>query len=250
VCAVPLSSSGGLWARYSGSDRTALTAILAMIALALLIGAFRVRGSFRPPAVGRSGLVTLLTLWPLSIVAFLVAATIYVAQFRHDYPTFSAPQSPILPVTLSAAALTFLVLAYAWRGRDRARLVGPTMAALAAPMVFELPFDLIVMGRTTPPVMPHPGLWRMLFFTPLFIVELCTIALLLAVPGIRLTRWTWAALAAQFLVFTWWASIGFGYPDQPLPHVANVIAKLCAFAVVWTMLLPPPKVVVDPHDLA
>lgn len=112
------------------------------------------------------------------------------------------------------------------------------MAALAAPMVFELPFDLIVMARTKPVVLPHPALWRALFFAPLFAVEVCTIALLLAVPGVLLTRWTLLGLAAQFLTFAAWASIGFGYPDRPLDHAANIVAKLAAFAATWTLLLP------------
>jgi len=231
-------SSGELWARYNDGDRIALTVVLALVTVALIFGAFRLRGPIRPPTFGRPLVATLLTLWPLSIVAFLVAVTVYVTQFRHDYPTFVAPQSPILPITLSAVALTFLVLALAGRGSGAGRVVGAVMAALAAPMVFELPFDLMVMARTTPPVRPHPGLWRLLFFAPLIVVELCTIALLLAVPGVRVTRWTVIALAAQFLAFTLWSSIGFGYPDHLLPHLANVVAKLCAFAVTLTMLLP------------
>jgi hypothetical protein len=141
-------------------------------------------------------------------------------------------------VTLSAAVLTFLVLVIAMSGSDRDRVVGAGMAALAGPLVFELPFDLVVMGRTTPEVLPHPDWWRLLFFGPLVVVEVLTIALLLAVPAARLTRWTLVALAALFGTFSWWATIGFGYPDHPLPHVANVVAKLCAFAVTASIVWP------------
>ncbi|WP_137123349.1 hypothetical protein [Segeticoccus rhizosphaerae] len=231
--------SGELWNRYDGSGRVALAVVLALITLALLIAALRLRCPIRPPAFGRPLVATVLALWPVSIIAFLVALTIYGDRLTHDYPSYDVPQSPILPVTLSAAVVTFFVLVVIARGSDRERLAGALIAALAAPMIFELPFDLIVMARTTPPILPHPGLWRLLFFAPLFAVELCTIALLLAVRGVRITRWTLVALAAQFLTFTLWSSIGFGFPNHPLTYLANVVAKLCAFAVTWTTLLPP-----------
>jgi hypothetical protein len=245
-------SSRELWNRYDGGSRVALAVVLALITLALLTSALRLRGPIRPPPFGRPLVVTLLVLWPVSIVAFLVALTIYGDQLEHDYPSYDVPQSPILPVTLSAAVVTFLVLVIVRRGSDRGRFAGAVMGALAAPLVFELPFDLIVMARTTPPVLPHPGLWRLLFFAPLFAVELCTIALLLAVPGVRITRWTLLALAALFLTFTLWSTIGFGFPDHPLTYLANVVSKLCAFAVTWTMLWPggagmSPNGVVDQH---
>jgi hypothetical protein len=230
--------SSELWSRYDGGGRIALTVVLGLITLALLIAAVRLRRRMRPPAFGRLLMATVYTLWPVSIVTFLVALTLYGSQLAHDYPAYVAPQSPILPVTLSAVVVTFLVVVVVGRGSDRERLVRAAMAALAAPMVFELPFDLIVMARTTPPILPHPGVWRLLFFAPLFAVELCTIALLLAVHGVRITRWTLVALAAQFLTFTLWSSIGFGFPNHPLTYLANVVAKLCAFAVTWTTLLP------------
>jgi hypothetical protein len=230
-------ASRELWNRYDGSSRVALAVVLALITLALLTAALRLRGPIRPPAFGRPLVATLLTLWAVSIIAFLVALTIYGNQLVHDYPSYDVPQSPILPVTLSAAVVTFFVLVVLGHGSDRERLTGAVMAALAAPLIFELPFDLMVMARTTPPILPHPGLWRLLFFAPLFVVELCTIALLLAVPGVRITRWTLVALAALFLTFTVWSSIGFGFPNHPLTYLANVVAKLCAFAVTWTMLL-------------
>lgn len=230
--------SRDLWNRYDGSARVALVVVLALVTLALLTAARHLRGPIQPQGFGRPFVVTLLAVWPVSIIAFLVAVTIYGNQLAHDYPSYDVPQSPILPVTLSAAVVTFVVLVIMRRGSDRERLAGAAMAALAAPLIFELPFDLLVMARTTPPVLPHPGLWRLLFFAPLFAVELCTIALLLAVPGVRVTRWTLVALAALFLTFTLWSSIGFGFPDHPLTYLANVVAKLCAFAVTWTMLLP------------
>ena len=96
-------------------------------------------------------------------------------------------------------------------------------------------------------MLPHPWLWRWLFFSPLFTVELCTIALFLAVPGVRVTSWTVAALAGLFFILTLWSSIGFGYPDHVLPHAANVVSKVCAFVVTMTMLLPSERRTVEHH---
>jgi hypothetical protein len=46
------------------------------------------------------------------------------------------------------------------------RLASGAIGAIAAPWIFELPFDLIVMARTYPPIPPDPALYRALFFAP------------------------------------------------------------------------------------
>jgi hypothetical protein len=54
-------------------------------------------------------------------------------------------------------------------------------------MIFEFPFDLIVMRRTNPPLPTHPMLYRQLFFLPLFLVEFSTVSLLTLLPSMRVT---------------------------------------------------------------
>ena len=39
-----------------------------------------------------------------------------------------------------------------WKPGGRTAVLSAAIAAMAAPMVFELPFDLIVMARTYPPI--------------------------------------------------------------------------------------------------
>jgi hypothetical protein len=68
----------------------------------------------------------------------------------------------------------------------------------AAPMFFELPFDLIVMARTNPPIPTHPMLYRQLFFLPLFLVELSTTSLLTLLPSMRVTACACYAVAGMF----------------------------------------------------
>jgi hypothetical protein len=106
-------------------------------------------------------------------------------------------------------------------------------------MVFELPFDLIVMTRTYPPVPPHPALYRAVFFVPLLLVEVTTLALLTWPPAFRVTRAALVLLASMVAVFAVWMLLtGFAYPATPLPIAANVVSKLLAFAVVAGLLLP------------
>jgi hypothetical protein len=106
-------------------------------------------------------------------------------------------------------------------------------------MVFELPFDLIVMARTFPPIPPNPALYRVVFFAPLFAVEITTLALLTWSPMVRLTRATFVAFALMLAVFAVWALAGFGYPATPLSYALNVVSKLLAFATVLALFLPP-----------
>jgi hypothetical protein len=68
-------------------------------------------------------------------------------------------------------------------------------------MIFEFPFDLIVMTRTNPPIPTHPMLYRQLFFLPLFPVEFSTLSLLILLPSMRITAYACYAVAAMFVVF-------------------------------------------------
>jgi hypothetical protein len=91
----------------------------------------------------------------------------------------------------------------------RGTAVCGVIAAMAAPMIFELPFDLIVMARTYPPVPPDPVLYRTLFFAPLFLVELTTLSLLAVSPLVKLSRPAFFCLALMLLVFVTALSLFF-----------------------------------------
>ncbi len=105
-------------------------------------------------------------------------------------------------------------------------------------MIFELPFDLIVMTRTYPPIPPDPALYRVLIFAPLFGVEITTLSLLTLSPMVRLTRVTCFAFAAMLLVFAIWGLSGFKYPFTPLPYACNVVSKILAFVTVLNLFQP------------
>jgi hypothetical protein len=180
--------------------------------------------------------------WAASIVAFLVGLTIYVQQYLHAYHLIrpATPKDPIAPVTFTAAVVTFFVIFFVARGSlsVRARLVSGAVGAIAAPMIFELPFDLIVMARTYPSIPPDPALYRAVFFVPLFLIEITTLLLLRLSPMVRLTRATFFSFALMLGVFAVWALSGFGYPSAPLPIALNMTSKLLAFVTALTLFLP------------
>ena len=120
-----------------------------------------------------------------------------------------------------------------------ARLGSAAIGALAAPWIFELPFDLIIVTRTYP-IPPDPAWYRALFFVPLFAIALTTLALLTLSPMVRLSRATFLSFAAMLVVFAIWALAGFGYPSAPVPITLNVVSKILAFVTALTLFLPPP----------
>jgi hypothetical protein len=121
--------------------------------------------------------------------------------------------------------ILYLTRRWGWK----VALASAVIGAAAAPMIFELPFDLIVMARTNPPIPTHPMLYRQLFFLPLFLVELSTIFLLTLLPSVRVTAYACYAVAGMFVVFAVWAAFGFAFPAEPLPFALNVIAKILCF---------------------
>ena len=81
-------------------------------------------------------------------------------------------------------------------------------------------------------------MYRVLFFAPLFLVEITTLSLLTLSPVVRVSRATFYSLALMLAVFAVWALPGFGYPSSPVPYALNVISKLLAFVTVLTLFLP------------
>ena len=232
----------GTWVSYSGVARIELAIVLAAIAGGLAYAGTRLplpARAARPP--GRARLVFTLGAWVLAIAAFLVCLARYVQQYRHEYGIryASAPADHILPVTLFAAAATFFVILVSSGSYGPvARLASAAVGAMAGPMIFELPFDLIVMARTYPPIPPDPALYRAVFFLPLFLIEITTLSLLTMSPMVKLSRGAVFSFASMLAVFAVWAFIGFAYPSAPLPTSLNILSKILAFATVLCLILP------------
>jgi hypothetical protein len=227
----------GTWIGYSGTARIGLAVVLLALAGGLAYAGTRWPGPFQARRPRPAAANLMLAIWFLAIMTFLVCVSVYVHQLRRDFPGRTAPTDPITPVTLLGVGAVFLVILIASRGSPVARFGSAVIGALAAPMIFELPFDLIVMTRTYP-IPPDPAWYRVLFFLPLFAIELTTLALLTLSPMVRLSRATFLSFAAMLTVFAVWALSGFGYPSAPLPITLNVVSKILAFVTVLTLFLP------------
>src|SRR5215469_4601694 len=193
----------GTWVSYGGTADIVLAAALAGAAAAAAYAGFRVPLPAPLPRPRRTARIFLLVAWLLSIAAFVVC-------------------------------FALLHNARGWRVALGSAVIG----ALAAPMIFEFPFDLIVMTRVYPPMPPHPALYLALFFIPLILVELTTVARLTLSPVVRVSRATFWCFAAMLAVFAVWGLIGFGYPSSPAPFALNVASKILAFLTVLSMFLP------------
>ncbi len=233
-----MSLNGG-WVGYGGDAKIELAAGLLAVAGCAAYAGFRLRRPLRAVRPPTSVVVLMFSLWAASLIAFLVGLAVYVKQFVHDYPQIrSGVHDPITPVTLLTALVLFGVVMTRSGWRYQTRLGSAVVGAMAAPMIFELPFDLIVMARTYPALPPDPVLYRAVFFTPLFLVELTTLSLLTLSPMVRVRKSTFFCFALMIGVFAIWALFGFGYPMSALPITMNVVSKILAFATALTLFLP------------
>jgi hypothetical protein len=229
------------WASYSGDARIWLAIGLLAAAFAVILAGLRLPLPVQFNQPGPAGRAALMAAWGASLTALLVCATIYFRQAFHVIRASgeSAPgvKLTILPVNLTAAAVLFVFIS-ARRSPDRpTRLAGAAIGAIAAPMIFELPFDPIVIFRFHR-VASVPPPWA-LVYPALLLVEITTLLLLWLSPMVRLTRATFFSFALMLGVWAAWAlAAGFGYPSAPLPIALNIASKLLAFVAALTLFLP------------
>jgi hypothetical protein len=239
--AAPAPHLAAHWVSYGGGE-----AILLAIALLLVAGGFSYAGKRldAPLGVSRPGATAagfMIAIWLLAIYTVGVATFVYGLQVKQAYPGFAAARVRVgtfIDATVSFFVILYLTRRWGWK----IALASAVIGTAAAPMMFELPFDLIVMTRTNPPIPAHPMLYRQLFFLPLFLVELSTMSLLTLLPSMRVTAYACYAVAAMFAVFAIWAAFGFAFPSEPLPLALNVISKiLCFVAAIMLFAWPDDK---------
>ncbi len=226
----------GTWSPYVGSDALLLAFLLVIIAGILAYLGTRLHRSVGVTKPGTTVSILLVVLWILALATFSIAVLTYIRALFQQYGAFTAPTSPITPVTVLSGLGAFIVISYLTRHRGLKIALGSAIVGtIAAPMIFELPFDLIVMGRLYPP--PAPQL-TLLYFLPLFLVEISSFTLLTLSPVMNLSKYTLFSLAAMFLVFAVWALFGFSYPSDPIPIALNAVSKILSFVVSITLFLP------------
>jgi hypothetical protein len=232
----------GTWAPYTGADTILLTLVLVVVAAAFAFIGMKLKAPIAPARPGKATSILLVLIWVVSLLAFLVDSITYGWVLQQSnllaiYKSYTAP-NPISPITDASAVATFIIIVLLTRKHGlKVSLLSAFAGAASAAMIFELPFDLIVLTRIYPPIPPAPNLFRLLFFLPLFLLELSTMSFLTFSPLTRLSRYTLFTLAGFFVVFALWAAFGFSYPSDPLDTALNDISKVLCFVAAITLFI-------------
>lgn len=230
-------SQSASWAPYSGSGAIILAVVLFIITGAFVVAALRLPRLITFKRPGRTFGVLVVIMWFLAIVLFLTGASAYGLALIQQKGSVTSPPNPVSPVTLASALVAFIaIIGLARRGGIWGALGSAVVGTIAAWMIFELPFDIIVMGRTFPP--QPAAMYTMLYFLPLMLIELLSFTMLLLSPLVTLSRSTLYLLAGMFGIFAVWALFGFAYPFAPFPTAMNMISKVLAFAAATSLFLP------------
>jgi hypothetical protein len=228
----------GTWVSYVGIDAVLLSVTLLAVGVVFVYLGMRLKRSIRVKRPGKAVSVFMILMWVLSLTTFLIAVVAYGLQLYQRHLLSTAPTNPITPITDLCGLATFIIILYLARSHGlKVALGSAIVGTAAAPMIFELPFDLVVMTRTYPPIPPAPTLYRLLFFLPLFLVEISTFSLLTLSPLTKLSKYTMFSLAGMFFVFSVWAVFGFAYPSDLITITFNDVSKVLSFVTAITLFL-------------
>ena len=235
------------WAPYAGTDAVALTVILLVVGLFFAFLGTRLKNPLGTKRPSRTTIVLVILIWVFAILAFDVDSSAYIRYIlllvKYSLLTIPAwaksgtSPNPISSVTELSAVVAFVLIAFLTRKHGiKVALLSAFVGAAVGPMIFELPFDIIVFNMTLA-LPPSPTLFRALYFLPLFLIEFSTMLLVTFSPLAKLSKYTMFSLAGMFLVFAAWASIGFPYPSDPIPTLLNDVGKVLSFVVAITLFL-------------
>jgi hypothetical protein len=227
----------GSWISYGGGAEIVLAVALAAVAAAVAYAGFRLPLPAAPRRPGRTAKIVMIVIWVLAILALLVSSTAYIVQVSRAGLIRPPRTDPITPITVTGDLIVFIAILRMQEAKGwRVALLSAFVGAAAAPFIFELPFDLIIMARTHPVI--DPGVYRLLLFGTLILVDITTLALLWLSPALRLRRSTLWCLAAMVAVFAGWSLLGFGYPNAAGPIAMNALSKVIALGAAVTLFLP------------
>jgi hypothetical protein len=230
-------TESGLWNPYSGTSALVLAVILFVITGILAYIGTRLRRSVAVTRPGRMVSFFLCLIFLVSMAAATVAIVTYDKAWAQVYNAAQMPKNPITPITDLCILATFLIIFFLNRRQGSWLAVGGAIVGtMAGPIIFEFPFDLIVMTRIYP---PSPAVqYTLLYFLPLFVVEITIFALLTLSPLMKLSKYTLFSLSAMFFIFAVWALFGFSYPSNPLSIAFNGLSKIVSFVTAVTLFLP------------
>jgi hypothetical protein len=221
------------WAPYTGVGAALLALLLFGAATLLVYYGRRLTTALGIKGPGRTGGILIVATWIISLAVLLLTE----ALLRALTAQRPSVPSPIEPVTITCGVCCFVAIAYLTRSHGLNLALGSAfVGTAAAPMIFELPFDLIVMGRGN-----APAYITLIFFTPLLLVEISTLSLLQLSPLTKVTRYTAFSLATMFAIWGVWALFGFAYPADPVSFTLNSLSKVVSFATAVTLFFNETK---------
>ena len=236
------------WVSYGGGEAIFLAIVLLVVAGGFACAGTRLRAPLRITRPGGTVAGFMIAIWLLALYTVNVVWLVYGLQLKQAYPSFVAPRLHRVGTFVIDAPVTFLVILYLTRRWGwKVALASAVIGTAAAPMIFEFPFDLIVMMRSNPPIPAHPMLYQQLLYLPLFLAEFSTLSLLTLLPSMRVTAYAAYAVAGMFVVFAVWAAFGFAFPAEPLPLMLNVISKILCFVAAIMLFVWRPDEEVSAH---
>lgn len=230
----PETSVTGGWKPYTFPGSVILFFILLIVAGELIFLGRRLRNRIPVPHPGRVLKIVIIAIWAVLMLFYLSRV---IPAFFTTHSVSNIGLGPIFPITFGCAVVTFIYVAYITR-RDgiMAALRNGFVAFAAGPMIFEFPFDMIVI-----PQIKAPAAFLIAYFGILDVSVLFTLALLMLLKRIYVTKMSIYTLGAMFIVFAVWALFGFAYPANPISFTLNTISKVLGFVTVVTLFSTEPK---------
>ena len=134
------------WISYGGGEAVLLAIVLLVVAGGFAYAGRRLRAPLEITRPGGAVAGFMIAIWLLALYTVLVATFVYGLQVKQAYPGFVAPRVRV--GTFVDALVTFFVILYLTRRWGwKVALASAVIGTAAAPMIFEFPFDLIVMAR-------------------------------------------------------------------------------------------------------
>src|SRR5262249_43862871 len=144
------------WVPYSGGKSILLAIVLLIVAGGFAYAGKRLRAPLKVTPPGRTATGFMIAIWLLAIYTVNIVWLVYGLQLKQAYPNFVAPDLPRVGTFSIQAPVAFLVILsltrrWGWKVALASAVIGPA----AALMIFEFPFDLIIMARSNPPIPAH-----------------------------------------------------------------------------------------------
>ena len=141
----------GSWKPYTFPQSVILAFILLIVGIGLVFLGRRLKHSIEVPHPGKRLKIAMITVWAL-LILFILGVIVFNRIGRTAIGTGRTGIGPIFPITLACAVGAFIYIAYISRHDGILTALGRAfVCAAAGPMVFEFPFDMIVIPQIKAP---------------------------------------------------------------------------------------------------